>query len=515
MGLLDALLSGSGGGLLDFLHNNGLNQQPMQGLPSDQAQYGQPMNAMAQMQTPIYAQNQPSSMDTAQWPVGPVGAPSQANAQAIPQQPPQVIQAQPQAPAQDSGPGIGDRLGMGFRGMAANMAGGPIGALMGGIAGIAGMGQGSSANMTAKALLAKGVDPTTVQAAISNPELMKTLITQNYGPQTVQALGNGYVADKNGKITRAYEPEDKIPAGFVKDDSGNMKYIPGGPADPAYIQLAEAKKKDPNGVYTLGRGGELYKIDAKGNPIIVHKNEADLGPGLTNDALDIQARQEAMGDFSGRKNMGRGAQSGKDIQEIKNRSTRVLMDEYGMTPAEAAAHMSKKYQEFNAQGIGLNAEARTTGVREANLNLILKAADAAIPAALEASDKVDRTGWVPLNKVIQHGQVIASNPELKKFGMANLQLAEHWARAMNPTGVMRESDRDKALEYLSTADSKTTYKEAVGQLRTQIERERDAVRSTRGMATMPGAAPETTPAPGSVPKPGAYVWSPDKGIAPK
>jgi hypothetical protein len=97
--------------------------------------------------------------------------------------------------------------------------------------------------------------------------------------------------------------------------------------------------------------------------------------------------------------------------------------------------------------------------------------------------------------------VIASNPELRRFGMANLQLAEHWARAMNPTGVMRESDRDLALGFLSTADTKDTYRQVVNQLKTQITRERDAVRGARGDAHAPAATPGTVP--GAIPPPPA------------
>jgi hypothetical protein len=163
------------------------------------------------------------------------------------------------------------------------------------------------------------------------------------------------------------------------------------------------------------------------------------------------------------------------LEAVSNRAAEILQEQ-GMSPQDAAAHLGRQVQAFKASSMGQGAEARTAGVREANLNLILRAADAAIPAALQASDAVARTGWVPLNQIIQKGQVTSSNPELKRFGMANLQLAEHWARAMNPTGVMRESDRDKALTFLSTADSKETYRQAVDQLHTQIVRERDAVR---------------------------------------
>jgi len=60
---------------------------------------------------------------------------------------------------------------------------------------------------------------------------------------------------------------------------------------------------------------------------------------------------------------------------------------------------------------------------------------------------------------------------------------------MNPTGVMRETDRDMALKFLSTSDSQQTYEAAVDQLLTQIKRERAAVQSFRG------AAPEAAPPP--------------------
>lgn len=227
MGLLDALLSGgnSGGGLLDFLRNNAMGQQMGPGLQSDQAQYGQPMNAMAQMQPNAQA----SPFDNAQWPYGPAGAPSQANAQAIPQQPPPVI-PQPQQAPQPQGPGIGDRLMAGLQSFG-------NGSVLNGIQGFSsgqradptGVAQQQTQqvqNQTLQALIRKGVDPQTAQAAIGNPELLKTLITQNYGPQTVQTLGNGYVWDgKQGKAIRAYEPEVKKTFTSYKDANGNE--VPG------------------------------------------------------------------------------------------------------------------------------------------------------------------------------------------------------------------------------------------------------------------------------------------------
>jgi hypothetical protein len=199
---------------------------------------------------------------------------------------------------------------------------------------------------------------------------------------------------------------------------------------------------------------------------------------MSPDAIEVAANQAAAGDLkSAYGNLGIGTAGAENKVAIRNSAIELLVKQGGMTPSQAAAYMSAANQEFEATGTGLKSQARTAGVREANLNIILKATDAAIPAAIEASRAVSRTGFVPLNQIIQKGEVMTSNPELKEFGMANLQLAEHWARAMNPTGVMRESDRDKALSFLSTADSQATYERAVMQLKKQIERERAAVHS--------------------------------------
>jgi hypothetical protein len=72
---------------------------------------------------------------------------------------------------------------------------------------------------------------------------------------------------------------------------------------------------------------------------------------------------------------------------------------------------------------------------------------------------------------------------------------------MNPMGVMRESDRELALGFLSLADSKETYRRAMMQLKTQIEREYKAVQSGKpggaGAAPVPGGdAPSETKAGG-------------------
>lgn len=222
-------------------------------------------------------------------------------------------------------------------------------------------------------------------------------------------------------------------------------------------------------------------VDRQGNILREPTTDGLLDP----ETITAMAHQLKAGDTSVLTNLGRGAQGAQNVIAVRRKVAELNAAE-GRTGADQA--------NTNATYGGVRAGERTKGTREAGLDIILKATDAAIPAALEASEAVERHAgsFVPLNKIIQRGQVMTSDANLRRFGMANLQLAEHWARAMNPTGVMRESDRDMALNFLSTADSKETYKQVVNQLKLQITRERDAIRASHANG---GSAPATPAAP--------------------
>jgi hypothetical protein len=274
-------------------------------------------------------------------------------------------------------------------------------------------------------------------------------VLQQYGIDPNSPEGKTYLV--TGKLpdttpSSGYEPNPDF--GKVEGAS-KLRAISGGPNDPATI-AADA--------------------------------EAKQGGGMGEGATEILARRLNGGDTGSLVNVGRGAQGSKNLERIQNRAADILMKEEGLSAADAAKRVATNIQSFKASQVGQSAEARTGATREANLNIILKATQAAIPAALEASKELPRSDFVPLNKLIQQGQVMTSDPRLLKFGMSNLQLAEHWARAMNPTGVMRESDRDKALSFLSTAYGNGTYEQGVRQLEKQITRERDATH---------GSIPET------------------------
>lgn len=491
MGLLDSLGYGGGsggGGLLDFLL-----QQPPQafsGLPSDQAQYGQqPMNAMAQAPQSIFGANQPSPLDnaswpagpvgapqqnaqpspldTAQWPHGPIGAPSQANAQMIPQQPPPVISGAPAPPpAAAQGPGIGDRLMAGMQGFA--NSGGLLPALANGIGGLAtgkrmdptGVAEQQTKqvqNQTLQALLQKGIDPQTAQAAIGNPEMLKALITQAYGPQTVTSLGNGYVADKAGNIKRAYTPDDKTPTSALEYNF-YKENLAKGETPLSYSRWMATKDTDPSKPYVLGRGGEIVQNGPDGKPVILHKNEDGGGDAASIDdkTAKLLAERVLMGDTKALTGLGRGAQGAANILKIHKLASDIA-EEKGLDAKGILSNV--------AQQAGLVSSARALGTKETHFGVAEKAMEESLPLAQAASDAVPRSDWIHLNKLVQMGQTEHSNPLLKRFLIATDTAAKDYARTINPTGALRESDIEYARKILSTADGPESYTAALDQLR--------------------------------------------------
>jgi len=527
MGLLDLLGSQGGGGLLDFLRTNSaasIANNPG-GLSSDQAQYGQ--QAPSAQASPLFMRpNQPSPLDMAQWPQGPVGAPMLANTQ-MPQQAP-AFMAQPMPPQtpQDSGMGLGDRLGAGFRGFMANAQNGPIGAILGGVAGVAGMGQGSVGNQTAKALLAKGVDPQTVQAAIANPELMSTLIKQTYGPHNIQSIGDGYVYDpqsnkvmraytpekqplslgngyiyKDGKVVQAYESGDKVPVGFQKTDSG-LQPIPGGPADPNYLRAKTVGEADPNAVKVLGKGGELYKVGPDG-PVIVHKNEDGAEASLDDTTVKAMAAQYLAGDKSVLQNLGRGAQGAANIVKIRQE----------ITQQAGAAGLNAKdiVNNFNEQAGNLAGQ-RSIGTRAANISLAANEANNMIPIALKASEAVPRTEWMPWNKMVQAYQTGTSSPELARFVAATNSLVNAYVRAVSPSGVPTDSMREHAYSMLNSAQSAKAYEAVTSIMQDEMKAALSAPEQVRKELRKEAVPAETSK---EAPKAGNYIWMPGKGLVPK
>jgi hypothetical protein len=506
--LLDGINFGNGNisGLLDFLKNNAWQQSTSPMLPSDVAQYGTAPNGSGPG-APLSLMPDPG--------IGPV-----------PANPPPVIQANLPPPTaqtpgytapQAGGTGFLDRINAGLQSV--GNGGSIIGALTGNFTDPVTK-TNQAMNMTQHALVKRGVDPQVAQAAALNPELMKTLVTQTFGPRNIQSLGEGYVYDpregkivraftpdkpptalgegyiyKDGKVTRAYTPAEKPPTS-VAEYQYYTDHLPEGENPISYQRFIASKDKDPNGVKVLGRGGELYQTGPDGKPVILHKNE-DRNDAATIDekTTDLLANRVLAGDTKALTGLGRGAQGAANILKIQQRAAEIA-EEKGMDADGILRNIARQAE--------LVSGARALGTKSTHFGVAEKAMEESLPLALAASEAMPRTEWMTVNKLVQMGQREHSNPVLKRFLIATDTAAKDYARTINPTGALRESDIEYARKILSTADGPEAYAAALDQLRMEaqvmhraIQRQRaETFRDKDGGGSHPATPPTASLKPG-------------------
>jgi len=306
-------------------------------------------------------------------------------------------------------------------------------------------------------------------------------------------------AQRRLELQNPYMPDPNVPGGVLPR--------PGGPQDPAFIasgiknkatatgeaELADRKIKAEAAGYLPGTP-EYKQFIAAGT---VPKLTADHPP-MDDDTASFLADRVIAGDNRALVGLGRGAQGAENIQKI-----------------QALVAQKAKAQGLNAEGLlnnvaavsGLNSAYRTLGTTGTRFEVAEKAAAESFPLALAASANVPRTQWKALTEFIQKGQTQSNDPNLRRFLIATDTAAKDYARTINPTGVLRESDIEYARKILSTADSPETYSAAIDQLNQEVhimgralQRQRDEMKGRGGAVTPPtstasstAAAPVVTP----------------------
>lgn len=323
-------------------------------------------------------------------------------------------------------------------------------------------------------LLQRGVIDPQVHERIRNspsPLMLKSIISQTEGAELAfrreeagRAQGNanrsfGLLKQQQDRLDR--ESNDMTPDGYEANpafnaDPNQPKYRPlsGGPNDPLRIQeAAAAKAKIPRilapgeAVVDMASGTETYKNSGGGGSI----------PDETADFAAEQILQGAKGVKTG---YGRGAQGPENIAKIDAAVARIAK-ERGISASELVQR--------GIDLVGDTSRERTAATQEARMAAAGIEAQGALKLGKEASDLVSRTKWVPVNKAIQSYQANTSDPDLKRFGAANLTIINTYARAINPNGVGTVADKEHASEMLKTADGPEAYNAVIDQLNREIE----------------------------------------------
>lgn len=192
---------------------------------------------------------------------------------------------------------------------------------------------------------------------------------------------------------------------------------------------------------------------------------------LSPDAITSMASQYLAGDKTVMQGLGRGQQGSANIARVRAEIAKQAHD-MGLTGRDIAARM--------ADFAGVVSGERAAGTRIAQVELAATEAERIIPLALQASDALPRSGFVPFAKAEQMVRSGTNDPRLRRFVTANTALVNVYSRAISPTGAPTVSDKEHARELLSTAYDQESYRAVVDQMRKEIAAARAAPRDVRG-----------------------------------
>jgi hypothetical protein len=181
--------------------------------------------------------------------------------------------------------------------------------------------------------------------------------------------------------------------------------------------------------------------------------------------------------------LARGAGGSVFVREVTKRAA--MGD---TTPADLMANQA----EFS----GAKAGQRTLGTKQANIEMAATEAYNMMPIAVAASNKVDRTNYPTLNKVLLAAEKGTGDPNVVQFSVAVNSLVNTYSRAISPSGTPTVSDKEHAREILDKAYSKGQFAAAVDLMRQEIEQARKSpaqVREHMRPSAQNGAAPAATP----------------------
>lgn len=294
--------------------------------------------------------------------------------------------------------------------------------------------------------------------------------------------------------------DDPTPDNFVADPNSPGGYRPIGPADPNYkASVARAEALAKGDVPTImGANSSVVVPNKVGADGPIFTNKPAPGAQLDDDTLTSMAGQYLAGDKSVFTNIGRGAQGAENIIRLRSR-VKDLAEAQGMSPADTAHRIA----EFS----GDMASQRTLGVRQTNADMAVTEAQKMSDLALAASQKFDRSRFPKVNMAIQSYKENTGDPDVMRFGAANLAFVNTYARAISPQGTPTVHDKIAAVAEgkLSTTNSPEQYAAVVDQMKQEMAAAKAAPAQVK-QDLRDAASGRHTPAPQiTPPKPGQLI----------
>jgi hypothetical protein len=194
-------------------------------------------------------------------------------------------------------------------------------------------------------------------------------------------------------------------------------------------------------------------------------------PEMSEAALNLAADALMKGDPTLVQGLGR---SGTNKVKFLN-ALAARMDEKGVPEDQRGEFMANAKAAFE----GRKAAERAVGTRTANLELAANELLPMLQITRDAAVKVPRTQFVPVNKAIQYFNTQTGSPEQRAFGFAVNTLVNVYTRAIRPSGVPTDADKEHAREMLITADSPAAFEAALKMMEAELGAAKKAPGMTR------------------------------------
>lgn len=151
------------------------------------------------------------------------------------------------------------------------------------------------------------------------------------------------------------------------------------------------------------------------------------------------------------------------------------------TAKNGHAPTSQEITDFSANYAGEQSYQRGAGSSAQRVENATNEVEQLIPQALESSRNLPRGKYVPWNKLQQQWEAGTSDPAYYDFSLANFSLMNAYARAMNPQGVPRITERLEAhaAGVLSVATDQKSYEVQVARLWKEVQASKNAIAQTQ------------------------------------
>ena len=317
-------------------------------------------------------------------------------------------------------------------------------------------------------------------------------------PESDRAAYQAALAGGSGTVNRVMP--DRETAGMAYMNGGEPEAAPQAPAAANDLDARDLRAQALQRAQQAAQGASAEQGPGSTRPTMppeiasapkriqdrwmLEQNRASIaGAGsLSPEALKFTAQQYLAGDRQAASGYARSQTQRVALQNA------IVQEAYkqGITGPDLAAKM--------ADFAGIMAGSRTVGTRSAQIELASSEAQKMIDIVETQSKNFDRTNFVPFNIALKAYDTGTGKPEVKAFGASINSLVNVYARAISPTGVPTQSDKDHAREMLAVIHSPDQVSAVLDILRQEMTAARAApgeVREAQRRAVVGGRSGAT------------------------